>query len=87
MYLVSIWNNQLEKVKFCCTLLVEFFKIGTFNIEMLYMLIIHRVLWEGNSLKSGKGVDISIKMANSSLAYSPSKIKILNYVSVFIILF
>ena len=27
-----------------------------FNIEILYVLVVHRVLWKGKSMKSGKGV-------------------------------
>ena len=42
--------------KFHCTLSVKLFQIGTFITEILYVIIIHRVLWKWNSVKSGKGV-------------------------------
>ena len=36
-----------------CTSLMA---VGPFNNEILYVLIVHRVLWNGKSMKSGKGV-------------------------------
>ena len=39
-----------------CTLSIESYQIRTFNIEIHYVLIVHRVLWKRNSTKSGQGV-------------------------------
>ena len=49
--------NLYTKVFYCMLSVFEIrlLQSGTFNIEVLYLLVIHRVLWNGNSVKSGKG--------------------------------
>ena len=49
---------KLLKPKFHCTrgvLEIRVFQWGTFTIEILCLLIIHRILWSRNCMKSGKG--------------------------------
>ena len=38
---------------------VELLQVGTFNIEIIYVVIVYRVLQSRNSMKSGKGVTYS----------------------------
>ena len=44
---------------------VRLFKLGAFNIEILYLLIVQRVLWSGDSMKRSKGV--TIKSSSTAL--------------------
>ena len=44
--------------------------VFSFNIKILYLLIVHRVLWKRNSMKSGKGVTFYSKSLSFNLIFA-----------------
>ena len=64
LYMFRKVQTSIEDWVICIKLLPKFPSGLIFNIEILYLIIVHRVLWKGNSRKSGKGVTYIKRVKN-----------------------